>query len=319
LNHVLREIVLIIMLLGVLGFTSHKTLEKAFSLYAKESIAIKRVAQKTDSEEFNSLLENGRDEENKSESVQYGTIDLNEKQHETQKFHALSQQSDKPGYVEETSFEVTIDRMHSFWCAIKLSTLFVVVTAVRLVERDSFLGPSYHCGQMCALLWQGATILTIFAFSCFVRCQLLHRLKSGLSVESDIAWNETTTIKYPAFAIIAGLIAGLFGIGGGLVYGPLMLSLDVHPAVASATSSCMILFVSSTATISYISYGYLVYDYALACFLVGLFSTFLGQILMSYLLQRFKRNSYIAFSIGIVVAISTVCMTVESIMEIRNE
>jgi len=97
-----------------------------------------------------------------------------------------------------------------------------------------------------------------------------------------------------------------------------MLALNVHPAVASATSSCMILFVSSTATISYMSFGYLVYDYAFACLFVGIFSTFLGQIVMSYLLSRYKRSSYIVFSIGIVVAISAVCVTVESIIEMRS-
>jgi len=318
LNDVLPEIVLIMMLLVILGFTAYKTLEKAFSLYAKESLAMKREPPKENSEEYYSILEKGGAKENTTLNGQYGTINSNVKHHESQNVQALSQPNDKSGFVRGSSFEVSIDHMHSIWCGMKLSILFLAVTAVQLIERGSFLGLSYHCGQSCAWIWKGVTIFTIICFCYVVRSDLLNRVKSGFPVASDIVWNETTTIKYPSFSVIAGLIAGLFGLGGGLVYGPLMLGLDVHPAVASATCACMILFISSTATISFMSFGYLVYDYAIAYLLVGLVSTFIGQTLMAYLLKRYKRNSYIAFSIGIVVAISTVCMTVEYIVEVRR-
>lgn len=76
----------------------------------------------------------------------------------------------------------------------------------------------------------------------------------------------------------------------------------------------MILFTSSTATISYMIFGFLVYDYAGFCLLVGFFSTLLGQTIMSIVMQRYQRNSYIAYSIGGVVGISAVAMSIESIL-----
>jgi len=82
LNHVLREIVLIIMLLGVLGFTAYKTLKKACSLYEKESLD-KREEQKTVSEEYDSILENGRAEKTKSVPGQYGAFDSKAEHHES--------------------------------------------------------------------------------------------------------------------------------------------------------------------------------------------------------------------------------------------
>ena len=103
-------------------------------------------------------------------------------------------------------------------------------------------------------------------------------------------------------------------IGGGIVKGPLMLALGVHPSVASATSACMILFTSATATVSYAVFGLLAYDYALFCLMIGLVATLAGQTVMSLLLQRYQRTSYIAYCIGIVVGISAVCMTVESLI-----
>jgi len=57
----------------------------------------------------------------------------------------------------------------------------------------------------------------------------------------DIAWDERATVVYPLLCISAGLCAGMFGIGGGIVQVPLMLHLGVHPKVAAATSATMIM------------------------------------------------------------------------------
>lgn len=98
-----------------------------------------------------------------------------------------------------------------------------------------------------------------------------------------------------------------------------MLTLGVHPAVAAATSATMIMFTSSTATVSYSVAGLIMYDYAAVCILVGFFSTLVGQLAMSKLMKKYQRNSYIAYSLGLVVALSAVCMTVESVLAILAE
>ena len=47
------------------------------------------------------------------------------------------------------------------------------------------------------------------------------------------------------------LCAGLFGIGGGVVLGPLLLSFGTHAKIAAATSNLMVLFSSAAAAIVY--------------------------------------------------------------------
>lgn len=74
-----------------------------------------------------------------------------------------------------------------------------------------------------------------------------------------------------------------------------MLAMGVHPAVASASSACMILFTSFTATTSFVVFGLLDREYALICFATGFVSTYFGQIGLSILMRRAQRNSYIAF------------------------
>jgi uncharacterized membrane protein YfcA len=96
--------------------------------------------------------------------------------------------------------------------------------------------------------------------------------------------------------------------------GPLMLAMGVHPAVSSASSACMILFTSFTATTSFAVFGLLVSDYAAVCTLIGFVATLVGQIGLSYLMKRYQRNSYIAFSIGGVVLLSAILMTIQSLI-----
>lgn len=54
---------------------------------------------------------------------------------------------------------------------------------------------------------------------------------------------------------MAGLLAGMFGIGGGIVIVPLLLTIGTHPAVASATSSAMVLITSLVSSSVYFVFG----------------------------------------------------------------
>merc|ERR1712176_666090 len=98
-----------------------------------------------------------------------------------------------------------------------------------------------------------------------------------------------------------------------------MLAMGIHPAVASATSACMILFTSFTATTIFSVYGLMVPDYAIAGAFLGLCATVIGQTVMSRILAKSKRNSYIAFSIGFVVLLSAMLMTLESLLYLVSE
>lgn len=46
----------------------------------------------------------------------------------------------------------------------------------------------------------------------------------------DVKWDEKATLVYPFLCIAAGVIAGLLGVGGGVVKGPLMLEVGLYIA-----------------------------------------------------------------------------------------
>lgn len=75
--------------------------------------------------------------------------------------------------------------------------------------------------------------------------------------------------------VFSGVIAGLFGIGGGIIKTPVMINIFKMPAKkATATALFMIVFTSFTASFSHWSYGRLNWSLALpiaSAFLVGSF------------------------------------------------
>ena len=100
---------------------------------------------------------------------------------------------------------------------------------------------------------------------------------------------------------------------------PLLLTLDVHPVAASATSSISIFFTSLIASTSYAVFGLIVPDYAYVCFVLGLFCTFVGRRFSSWSSRQLEdkalilRDTFVVFTIGIVVLLSAVLMTIEEV------
>lgn len=66
----------------------------------------------------------------------------------------------------------------------------------------------------------------------------------------------------------------------------------------------------------YIAFGTLQWDYGVYFAVVGTLATFVGQFGVSYLVKKYKRTSLISLSIGAVVAISTVLMSVQGVFSL---
>jgi len=174
--------------------------------------------------------------------------------------------------------------------------------------------------ESCTPLYWTLTLLAlpwVLIISYIGRAHLLKTwaLKTKCGYEylpQDVVWDETATIKYPLMCSMAGLAAGMFGIGGGIVKGPLMLEMNVYPPVTSATSATMILFTSSAASVSYLLFEQLNLHYAQVLFVLGIIFTLFGQIGLNKLVKKYKRNSLIVLLIGVIVALSAVAMGIES-------
>jgi uncharacterized membrane protein YfcA len=123
---------------------------------------------------------------------------------------------------------------------------------------------------------------------------------------SDIKWSTEIIIKYPLYALSAGILSGLLGIGGGLILGPLLLELGVHPVVSTATSNFLVVFISSSTTLQYIMLGMMNFNYGTVCTVLSTIGSYVGTLLIQRYLERTKRNSILVFTLAAVLGISTI-------------
>ncbi len=227
-SKLLPDWILVCSLVVLLAFTTWTTLEKGFSQYRSETKSfLAEVQEKFRNEtEQQPLLSSETEDEEASASAVTNSNSEEHKQRRSQLESLLQAESKTPW---EKVYSIII--------------LVVVVTVLNLLKGGGGKFPS-PIGIQCGSFWYWVLTAAVFVWILYIalhmRADLIERwkVKKGIQyryIEGDVEWNEWNTIKYPCICIFAGFFAGLFGIGGGIVKGPLMLWMGIHPQVASAT------------------------------------------------------------------------------------
>ena len=308
----------------LLAYTTHGTLEKGISQFKnetkyfeglKKSALVKAVEDDEDKGERESLIDRRKEnEDNKSMAAEAGLI--REAPLKSSAGTAL------PADTNPELLALIESERATPWDKVHMVTFMVVVVmALNLLKGGGAAFPSplgIDCGSSGYWFLTAAVFVWVLSISFYMRHVLIEKwvLKKRLGYKyqpGDVEWNPRNTIIYPCICFFAGFFAGLFGIGGGIVKGPLMLQMGINPMVASATVAVMIMYTSVAATTMFIAFGTLTWDYGIFLFVLGLAATVVGQFGVGYLVVKYKRVSLISFSIGAVVALSTLLMGVQSI------
>ncbi|XP_010247018.1 PREDICTED: uncharacterized protein LOC104590170 isoform X2 [Nelumbo nucifera] len=118
-----------------------------------------------------------------------------------------------------------------------------------------------------------------------------------------------SNLVFPVMALLAGILGGIFGIGGGMLVSPLLLQLGILPEVTAATCSFMVLFSSSMSATQYLLLG-LEHRNEIAIFSIGSFlASLVGLLVVQRAIMKYGRASLIVFSISTVMVLSTVLIT----------
>ncbi|CAE7621290.1 unnamed protein product, partial [Symbiodinium microadriaticum] len=318
----------------VLFLTSHRTLIKGISQYKQESkeykesqrSALSKAAEEhgQDPEEGSSLLGQGQEKEDprlveghaesKKEVFEVETPSRSEAMQQLE-----ADQKELQDLID-TERKTPMDKVQI------LIVMFAVLITLNLIKGGGAAFPSpvgIECGGFMYWAVTLAIFAWVFAIALYMRSELIKKWKTKKRLRykyapGDVEWNERNTIIYPLLCIFAGFCAGMFGIGGGVVKGPLMLEMGVHPMVAAATVAVMIFMTAIAATTSFIAFGTLTFDYAYYLFVFGLGATAIGQFGVAYLVKKYKRTSLISLSIGAVVALSTVLMGLQSVLSLLS-
>jgi uncharacterized membrane protein YfcA len=67
--------------------------------------------------------------------------------------------------------------------------------------------------------------------------------------KGDIKWTIPKILIMSLIAFVAGILSSALGLGGGVVYNPLLLELGIPPTVSSATGMYLVMFGTFTNTI----------------------------------------------------------------------
>lgn len=125
---------------------------------------------------------------------------------------------------------------------------------------------------------------------------------------------EMTNLKvhqiflYCLCGVIAGMVGGLLGLGGGFIMGPLFLELGIPPQVASATSTFSMIFSSSMSVVQYYILKRFPVPYAAYFVLVATLAALVGQNVVRRVIAVVGRASIIIFILASTILISAITL-----------
>ena len=120
-----------------------------------------------------------------------------------------------------------------------------------------------------------------------------------------------------SLALVAAFIGQMFGLGGGFIYGPVLITLGVNPIVNSATLLYMIIFSSAASMFMFMIFGKLNIAFTLWIALYAGAGVVLGLFVMKELIKRYKRPSLVAFALAIAIIISNIFSIYSGVKSIK--
>lgn len=308
---VLPNIVLTVSLVLILAFMGQRTVKKGLKMW-KEETAKMTVQPDQDLEPRSAAVRELRGVQTSSHEMGQD-VAYCEFESDTE---APESSNVGQGPVREASLLCKISSLTACFAGVCVLTV--------LKGGGSLPSPfSFGCGSLGYWVLYFGNIPWVLIFALAFRALLVGEFKAKLRnghsfAAGEVKWDSHNTIKYPIFCTAAGLLAGLFGVGGGIVKGPLMLEMGIAPSVASASAAAMILFTSAAASTSFIVFGLLHVGYGCLFFTVGFVSTMIGQYGVARVLKKHGRQSPIVLSIGLVICISSVLVFVQDAVDIAS-
>eukprot|EP00257_Ricinus_communis_P015300 XP_015573182.1 sulfite exporter TauE/SafE family protein 3 [Ricinus communis] len=115
-------------------------------------------------------------------------------------------------------------------------------------------------------------------------------------------------VLYCSCGVLAGVVGGLLGLGGGFIMGPLFLELGIPPQVSSATATFAMTFSSSMSVVEYYLLKRFPVPYALYFVSVATIAALIGQHIVRRMIIMFGRASLIIFILAFTIFVSAISL-----------
>jgi len=319
-----------ILLIVVLSFTTHRTLRKGLELRKKENepqggvgAGISGVVERPSnasagvdgSRGGDDAQEGGMEGFDESEALigaPNGDIELDDLRPEADVEgggRSPTKQS-KAACIEGLLEEDRHVPWRQVWRMGAVSAVVLAISIAKGGKEGSFL---VQCDSLeyWSIKLSTIPLLTLVAWYCgreLVRRDNL-KVRSGYRFQpSEMQWTNRAALRYPIVCITAGIAAGLLGIGGGMLKGPIMLEMGLPPQVVAATAAYMLFWTTASTSIQFGIMDEMLWDYGALLFAVGLVSSIAGQEVLSWFVAKYKKQYFITILIALVIGSSTIFM-----------
>ena len=116
-----------------------------------------------------------------------------------------------------------------------------------------------------------------------------------------------------------GILAGLLGVGGGMILGLYMLSLGMDVQVSTALSTFVVLFSSAATTFQFIVAGAIHMRHAYMFMFLSLIGSLIGNLILKAVLKKYKRPSILIWILFGVLCIATGVLPIEMGLNIARK
>lgn len=164
--------------------------------------------------------------------------------------------------------------------------------------------------EICSPIWW------IMTFGSAVLLSGLSWMFAGtLSVQEPVD-SDDIDFRQDAFplvkmSILAGAIAALCGIGGGMVMGPILVELKVPPPISAATTATTLVVLSTSTLLIYVSRGIAPWDYAILLSCFTMIGAAVGKVICGWWVRRTGKQSIIVWILAGVTVCSMLLLGIE--------
>ena len=223
--------------------------------------------------------------------------------------------------IDQVEREIYKDQFLLRWDKLKFIVFPYIIMAILSILRES------NMVSKCSLFYWILILLFALTVVSFDHLVLQHiekeyeyrKLINFPYDEKDINWTRETIIKLNIIGFIAGFIAGTIGIGGGVVLGPILLDLGIHPIVGTVTTNFLVLITSSSTTFQFILFKMLNYQYGFLCIIFSSIGSYCGTYLVNNYVKNTGKQSFIVLILFFVVIISAAVLPLTSLINIIND
>jgi uncharacterized membrane protein YfcA len=124
--------------------------------------------------------------------------------------------------------------------------------------------------------------------------------------ESDIIFTNKNVLFLISLGFFGGFLAGAFGLGGGVIYNPILLTMGLPPTVAGACSLYLVCYSKIASTVVYSLNGLLDWNYGLWVGFWSCLGGLIGSVVLIFYIRFGGRQSFVVWALVLEFVISVV-------------